>query len=325
MTILHYFLGFPPFHSGGLMIYARDLAKQQLKNGNNVLMLMPGKFKHNKDTSKIKYFGFIENISVYQIVDGLPFSLAGIKDSINFMREIRHHNYDDFLTSKSIEVIHVHSLIGLPKEFLQSAKKLNIKIFFTSHDYFGLCPQINLFNYENKICIDYKDGVDCVKCNEFCNNSVQIKSRNRQLSKLYPLKVKFFRNATIRLMYDSAKSLYDKTRSEKQVLRKPDIFDNHSFEELKMADVAKKAKEYESLRKYYLSCFDLVDVIIFNSSVALNVYNQYIDLKNWRKVILPITHGNIYRKNITSQKISNSNHIHFAFLGYLDKKKGFDD
>ena len=41
MKIIHYCLGLPPFATGGLTIYARDLANAQ-KIDNDVYMIYPG-------------------------------------------------------------------------------------------------------------------------------------------------------------------------------------------------------------------------------------------------------------------------------------------
>lgn len=37
MKIIHYFLGFPPYRSGGLTKYAFDLMKAQVNDGHEVL------------------------------------------------------------------------------------------------------------------------------------------------------------------------------------------------------------------------------------------------------------------------------------------------
>ena len=43
MIILHYFLGFPPYRTGGLTKYAFDLMKSQADDGNDVMALWPNK------------------------------------------------------------------------------------------------------------------------------------------------------------------------------------------------------------------------------------------------------------------------------------------
>ena len=48
---------------------------------------------------------------------------------------------------------------------MTAAKKLNIKTIFTSHDYFGICPKVNLIDLQGEICTDYDNGKNCIDCN----------------------------------------------------------------------------------------------------------------------------------------------------------------
>jgi len=43
MRILHYFLGFPPYRTGGMTRFANDLMNTQKKEGNEVIAIWPGK------------------------------------------------------------------------------------------------------------------------------------------------------------------------------------------------------------------------------------------------------------------------------------------
>ena len=55
--------------------------------------------------------------------------------------------------------------MGIHKEFIDAANYLNIKIVFTSHDYYGICPKVNLITNDQKVCNDYKNGESCIECN----------------------------------------------------------------------------------------------------------------------------------------------------------------
>ena len=52
MRILHYFLGFPPYRTGGLTKYAFDLMQAQVEDDHIVIALGPGQigiFNHRVD------------------------------------------------------------------------------------------------------------------------------------------------------------------------------------------------------------------------------------------------------------------------------------
>ena len=71
--------------------------------------------------------------------------------------------------------MHVHSLIGFPKELLEESKRLGLKTVFTTHDYFGICPRVDLFKYNHIQCDDYKSGSECVLCNLNASNKTIVR------------------------------------------------------------------------------------------------------------------------------------------------------
>lgn len=40
------------------------------------------------------------------------------------------------------DVVHLHTLMGLPKEFLEYLHTNKIKTVYTTHDFYGLCPKM---------------------------------------------------------------------------------------------------------------------------------------------------------------------------------------
>lgn len=306
MNILHYFLGFPPFHGGGLMIYATDLAKEQLKMGHSVIMLMPGEYIKHTTKSKIKFYKIQEGLPIYKIVNPQPVSLSGVNNPEEFIKEKRNNNYEGFLRKHNIEILHVHSLIGFPKEFLDEAKKLDIKTIFTTHDYFGLCPRINFFKYDYTLCNNYKQGKDCVLCNYNVPNKINMK-RN--------IIIIFFK------YYDLIKKVYYLFKNKNNRLISDEKLD---FKNVKIDE--NKVRGFVKFREYHKSIIENFDTIIFNSSITKNEYAKYINLNNIRYKILPVTHSKIKdNRNVIDYKPIINNKVNFLFMGYLNKKKGFWD
>ena len=54
MKIIHYCFGLPPYSTGGLSIYAKDLASIQSEN-NEVIVLFPGLKKSKLSLKKVNY------------------------------------------------------------------------------------------------------------------------------------------------------------------------------------------------------------------------------------------------------------------------------
>ena len=54
MNILHYFLGFPPYRTGGMTKYCFDLMNSQIDNGDIVSALWPGRMRYISKDIKIE-------------------------------------------------------------------------------------------------------------------------------------------------------------------------------------------------------------------------------------------------------------------------------
>lgn len=303
------------------MIYAKDLATEQINNGSNVIMLMPGKYNGNSKKSEIKFFRKTNNLQIYQIANGLPASVGGVHEPEIFMNKVQHNNYKKFLTEKKIDIVHVHSLIGLPKEFILVAKELKIKTFFTTHDYYGICPQIKLFNYNNNQCISYNQGAECVICNKNSNENIDIKRRNLSITFVGILINKIYKVKILKKIYNyykSKKGIKDDNNSGLDLKSK-----SSNNREIKNSE---KTKQYVKLREYYMDIINNIDVLIFNSKTTMNEYSKYLNLETKDYYILPVTHKNIKGNKVKRKKIrKESEKIHFTFMGNLSKSKGFID
>lgn len=284
MKILHYFLGFPPYRTGGLTKYAFDLAKSQVTDGNEVLALWPGQIKNYSLPPYVKEGKRISGIRSIEIINPLPVSLdEGINEFESFTKTCDINIYISFLQKEKPDVIHIHTLMGLHREFVQAANQLKIRTIFTSHDYFGLCPKVTLYRYGE--CCDNDDVCrNCIQCN------------------LHPLSLK-----KIQLMQSP---LYRWAKNTTVVKKLRKQHRNHFFEgdvlpDLPDCDVEFLAKQYRDLRAYYVSMYESIDFIHFNSTVAEEVYKRYMVPKD--SAVISITHQGIKqharRKIETGKKV----------------------
>ncbi|MGI8281140.1 glycosyltransferase [Bacillus mycoides] len=302
MNILHISLGLPPYRTGGLTKYSLDLMIEQ-SDEHNVFLLYPGKFTISQKVA-IKKNKPYEGIGVYELVNPLPISLLnGINQPPLFMKKIDKGTYEDFLKKIDPDVIHVHTLMGIHREFFEVAKELSIKIVFTTHDYFGLCPKVNLMDAEGQICNDFDSGRSCLSCNA---NALSIPLMYAMQS--YPY----------RYLKDSR--IVKVLRRLKKNQAKNDIEAPHVTGEVGKLDDS-LAIQYVELREYYLDILKLVDYFHFNSSVAKEQFESFLDLKG---KVISISHNNIYdhRRERFSRK-KNSSILRLGYLGPLDVYKGF--
>lgn len=308
MKILHYALGFPPFRTGGMTKYCLDLMAEQLKCGHEVGMLWPGTIRKydyaiNIKKAKSEEIGYGIKCESYEIINPLPVSLLnGIKDIDAFTQCKDESIFYSFLKENKIEVIHIHTLMGLPKECIDVAKKLNIRLIYTTHDYYGLCPKWGLM-CEGKVCDDDNDCKKCVKCNETSLSLSKIKILQ---SNLY----KCLKNSKIvsLLRKKHNDSLYKDSSKKVNIL-----VENYTDE------IVKKAEQYKTLRQFYIEMLQRMDIIHFNSSNTEKIFKRYFCTeKNGR--VLSITHSSIK----DGRKIRNyEGKLNLGYLGPITEHKGF--
>lgn len=188
MHILHYTLGFPPYRSGGLIKYASDLMVAQKDLGHNVCALYPSGMSLFHRKCHICFANKIKEIEVYKIVNPMPVPLLyGVKNIGSFINEkkIEKSSFIKLLDDFKPDILHIHTLMGLPKLFLEIAHKKNIKIVYTSHDYYGLCPKVNFINHKGEVCTTPQDFL-CKECNENAKSELFLRLRNERI--IIPIK-----------------------------------------------------------------------------------------------------------------------------------------
>lgn len=149
MKVLHYSLGVPPYRSGGLTAWSMDLIDNQLQNGIEVSLLYPGRIRVINNKIFIKKPKLRGNLSVFELINPLPVPLIYAIDSgKHYLEYDSSVDFTNFFRTNNFDVIHLHTLMGLPLEFLQQAKAAGIRIIYTAHDTFGVWPEPDL-NTEN--------------------------------------------------------------------------------------------------------------------------------------------------------------------------------
>lgn len=300
MKVLHYALGFPPYRSGGLTKFCVDLMVQQAREGHSVAMLWPGQmgFVNKKvaikkqKSEKLKE----QNIQSFEIVNPLPVSFdEGIADIATFTKNEGKEVYDEFLDKFQPDVIHVHTLMGLHKSFLETAKNKKIRLVFTAHDFFPICPKVTIFRH-GAICDSVQTCEECGKCN---------------VTALSEKKIKLLQSPIYRKLKDSL--LIKKLRKQHRdgYLSESTVDDT--------AESVGTVNDYMNLRNYYYSLLKLMDMIHYNSSVTKKVYESVFMLPINR--IVSITHSDI--KDHRKLRNYSNDKIRIRYLGPQGGGKGF--
>ncbi len=181
MRIIHYTLGLAPMRSGGLTKYASDLMLEQAKRHRVVLLSTSGwsVFSKNISFKRSKDWGDIWH---YNIKNSLPIPLLyGVKNPEDFYSgyKVSTEALEGFYQEVGPDVMHVHTLMGLPKELLEFLKAKGVKLIFSTHDYFGICPKVNLINEESEVCKGPAED-RCYSCNINSKPKLFLRIRNSE-------------------------------------------------------------------------------------------------------------------------------------------------
>lgn len=300
MKILHYALGFPPYRSGGLTKLCVDLMVQQTKEGHTVAMLWPGQMGFVnikvaiKEHENVKLNG--QDIQSFEVINPLPVSFdEGIVDIAAFTKNVETEVYRRLLENFQPDVIHVHTLMGLHRSFLEAAKDKKIRLVFTAHDFFPICPKVTMFRH-GAVCDCVQDYENCGVCN---------------ITALSINKIKALQSPIYRALKDS--KIVKKLRKQHR-----DGYLSESTSKDTTIPVG-TADDYKKLRNYYHSLLELMDMIHYNSSVTKKVYESVFDFPN--NCIIGITHSDI-RDNRKNKRYS-SDRLRIRYLGPQGGGKGF--
>lgn len=294
MNILHVSQGLPPFRTGGLTQYCYDLMTQQRKNGHQVSLLYPGSFRPGSMTIR-PVRRLSQGFRLFCIINPLPLALIfGINDPARYMSPGDMESYRAFLNKYDFDVIHIHCIMGIHKEFFQAAAKLKIPMILTTHDYYVFCLKTSLMNETGEIC--YTPSPEkCRQCN--LGKGLSRKSEILMQSELYSC-----------LKYSRVMSA---VRSYKRTKIENDISSKNS--------PSASLVEYENLLKYYQNICGLIDVFHCNSERTRQVYQTFLPCAKF--AVIPITSGNVALAPSNHMKRGNSI-LHIGFFGGGRKEKG---
>jgi glycosyltransferase involved in cell wall biosynthesis len=73
--------------------------------------------------------------------------------------------FDFIAQTGPYDVIHFNNLEGLPVDVLDlRARWPRTRVVLSLHNYYPICPQVNLWHQERAACADFKDGAACADC-----------------------------------------------------------------------------------------------------------------------------------------------------------------
>ena len=196
------------------------------------------------------------------------------------------------------DVFHIHTFMGLDKGIVLAAKECGIKVVFSAHDFFPICPTVKLFRH-GRVCRTADDCSECIKCNE---NALPLWKMVLLQSSLYRL---LKESPIVRSLRKKHRDLY--------------LSEGSDEDQIIYAAQFKDIEKYHILRKYYCSMINTADVIHFNSTLTENVYKSYLNISA-KTVRIPIAHCDL-KDNRRIRECGSK--IRIGYLGSQSTSKGY--
>lgn len=167
MKILQVVQGFPPKQRFGTQIYTYYLSKELAKR-HDVYVFYPA--NNNDKSYSINSFE-VDRLKILELnLSNLAFS-EKVRRFLDF--EISYKNkkieerFRDILNKINPDVIHFQHLINLSSSLIEVARTENIPTVMTLHDYWFICPRVQLLKGGYSICSG--PNKDCKNCSECWN------------------------------------------------------------------------------------------------------------------------------------------------------------
>lgn len=300
MKVLHVAFGLPPSRRGGLPLYVRDLVRAQSIAGNRVDFLCPGPYTLS-GKPEIQP-GYNRNSDYFVLNNPPPVPMTmGVSDPYRITREFPSKIFRRFLENRRPDIIHVHSLMGIPREFFDEAERVGIPIVFSTHDYYGLCAKATFWRDRYGDCAARPEFRDCARCNQ---NAPGFFFSWFNQSGLFPI------------LRDSPFLAKIKRRIRSRFAEGPALEEN-----AQMKHAVEMNQGFENLYRYYLSVFESLAAFHFNSSVSQKVFTEKCKATGRR---IPLRLRDVFdRRSEFDRKADDRAHLRVGFIGNSSEYKGF--
>lgn len=163
MKILQIGWGWPPVQGGGVINYTKYLSEELVKAGHQVTYLYTGDFNlwplpylKTRHENGVKIISLKNSPNGYlNFGDPLHGELENKKIEKIFVK---------ILQQEKPKIVHIQNLMGLSASIIKIIKKQNIPLIISFHNYWFVCPRVELFKPNATVCQNWKAGENCAGC-----------------------------------------------------------------------------------------------------------------------------------------------------------------
>lgn len=294
---------------GGVDIYQRNIINNIALKDGNVFFISSG-LSYSPPFKKSFFIKKNNFITIYNSKTIAPAMFSFGSQEQNQEEDTENTFIEALTTLGHIDIIHFNNLEGIPVHILKKIKEkfAHIKIIFSMHNYYALCPQVDLFFADTENCTDFENGLRCLHC---------AKKKSNTLVKANYFITDFLSKHSI----NENSSTYDKatkaTRKISQLIFKRKI---------------KKEREilpynlFSDRRNFFVDTINkYCDLVIPVSQRVEEIFISHGVRKEISKVIyIGTTHSKYFSKTKDRPFLKfNNQKMTICYLGYMRKSKGF--
>lgn len=151
----------------GYNLYASELATGLAQRGHDVVYLRSGLDYAPFREPHVRFVERWRGVACHHLYNSPNLSPA----AANFLNMQAERSSPElvrvvmrWLDSVGAEIVHVQSLEGLSLDLPPAIRESGRALVVTPHNYWYLCPQVDLLRGETELCEDYEGGLRCVGC-----------------------------------------------------------------------------------------------------------------------------------------------------------------
>jgi glycosyltransferase involved in cell wall biosynthesis len=161
MKILQVSQGFPPRENAGVELYTFNLSKALAARNHPVHI-----FCREEDTKKEEFSSYeeeMDGLGVTRVINNFTWKSES-DPRLYYDNSFFDKGFSDILKRKKPDLVHFQHIIGHSAHLVRIAKEMGYPLVFTLHDFFILCPRIQLLKGDLQPCHGPLYGLECVSC-----------------------------------------------------------------------------------------------------------------------------------------------------------------
>lgn len=160
-------LSYQGTQGSGYNLSASELATGLALSGHHVFYLSSGRRYNLAPWSYVAHTERWRSVECHDLVNSPNLSPAFYNFG-NMAAETSHERQCRlvlrWLDRHQIEVVHIHSLEGFPLGLIGAIRASGRPVVVTPHNYWFVCPQVDLMHRETSLCMNYEGGRRCETC-----------------------------------------------------------------------------------------------------------------------------------------------------------------